>query len=135
MTAYAFWNTKGCVGKSFLAFVAAIESAHAYPETDVYVIALCPQTNISETLLVNPEVIHKLIGQAPRGTGAGYLEAHLNSPFRAIKEVSPYVCYPRDFNRKLPGNLRLVCGDNLLEILSEAIHQTSQLAIPVDAWK
>ena len=29
----------------------------------------------------------------------------------------------------------LVCGDYLLEILSEAIRQTSQLSIPVDAWK
>ncbi len=135
MTAYAFWNNKGGVGKSFLAFVAATEYAHAYPETDVYVIDLCPQANISETLLVNPEVLHKLIGQTPRGTVAGYLEARLNSPFRLVEEVSPYVCYPQDFNRKLPGNLRLVCGDNLLEILSEAIRQTSQLAIPVDAWK
>ena len=38
-------------------------------------------------------------------------------------------------NKKLPVNLLLVCGDYLLEILSEAIRQTSQLAIPVDAWK
>lgn len=135
MTAYAFWNNKGDVGKSFLSFVAATEYARTYPDTDVYVIDLCPQANISETLLVNPDVIHKLIGQTPRATVAGYLEARLNSPFRDIENVSPYVCYPRDFNGKLPENLRLVCGDNLLEILSEAIRQTSQLTIPVDAWK
>ena len=135
MTAYAFWNNKGGVGKSFLGFVAATEYAHAYPETDVYVIDLCPQANISETLLPNPDVLHKLIGQTPRATVAGYLEARLNSPFRGIDNVSPYVCQPRDYNPKLPANLRLVCGDNLLEILSEAIRQTSQLAIPVDAWK
>ena len=135
MTAYAFWNNKGGVGKSFLSFVAATEYAHAYPDTDVYVIDLCPQANISEMLLVNPDVFHKLIGQKPRATVTGYLEARLNSPFRVIKDVSPYICYPRDFNAKLPANLLLVCGDNLLEILSEAIRQTSQLAIPVDAWK
>ena len=135
MTAYAFWNNKGGVGKSFLGFVAATEYAHAYPDTDVYVIDLCPQANISETLLVNPDMIHKLIGRNPRATVAGYLEARLNSPFRAIENVSPYVCRPQDFNAKLPVNLLLVCGDNLLEILSEAIRQTSQLAIPVDAWK
>ena len=29
----------------------------------------------------------------------------------------------------------LVCGDNLLEILSEAIRQTSQLALPTSAWR
>ena len=135
MTAYAFWNNKGGVGKSFLGFVAATEYAHSYPGTDVYVIDLCPQANISETLLINPDVIHKLIGQTPRGTVAGYLEARLNSPFRTIEDVSPYVCRPREFNTKLPENLLLICGDNLLEILSEAIRQTSQLVIPVDAWK
>ena len=135
MTAYAFWNNKGGVGKSFLGFVAATEYANSYPETDVYVIDLCPQANISETLLVNPDELHKLIGQRPRATVAGYLEVRLNSPFRVIKNVGPYVCHPRDFNPKLPANLLLVCGDNLLEILSEAIRQTSQLAIPVDAWK
>ena len=96
---------------------------------------LCPQANISETLLIDPDVLHKLVGKTPRATVAGYLEARLNSPFRDIKDVSPYVCRPRDFNAKLPENLLLVCGDNLLEILSEAIRQMSQLAIPVDAWK
>ena len=30
MTAYAFWNNKGGVGKSFLSFVAATEYARAY---------------------------------------------------------------------------------------------------------
>ena len=75
MTAYAFWNNKGGVGKSFLSFVAATEYARTYPDTDVYVIDLCPQANISEMLLLNAEmlidyddmslisydVIHKLI--------------------------------------------------------------------------
>ena len=42
---------------------------------------------------------------------------------------------PGDFNKKIPTNLLLVCGDYLLEILSEAIRQASQLAVPVDAWK
>lgn len=156
MTAYAFWNNKGGVGKSFLSFVAATEYARTYPDTDVYVIDLCPQANISEMLLLNAEmlidyddmslisydvihrnydVIHKLIEKKPRATVAGYLEARLNSPFRTIKDVGPYVCHPRDFNAKLPVNLQLICGDYLLEILSEAIRQTSQLAIPVDAWK
>ncbi len=164
MITYAFWNNKGGVGKSFLAFVAATEYARANPGTDVYVIDLCPQANISEMLLLNSEalinpnqlsstnsdemfpidynvthknydVIHKLIEKTPRATVAGYLEARLNSPFQSIKDVSPYVCRPRDFNPKLPINLLLVCGDYLLEILSEAIRQTSQLAIPINAWK
>jgi len=52
-----------------------------------------------------------------------------------IPDVSPYVVRPRDFNRNVPRNLYLVCGDNLLEVLSEAIRQTSQLALPQDSWK
>lgn len=156
MTAYAFWNNKGGVGKSFLSFVAATEYARTHPDTDVYVIDLCPQANISEMLLLNAEmlitsdqmslfplemiyrnydVIHQLIEKTPRATVAGYLEARLNSPFQPIDDVSPYVCLPRHFNTQLPENLLLVCGDYLLEILSEAIRQTSQLSIPVDAWK
>ena len=160
MNTYAFWNNKGGVGKSFLSFVAATEYARTHPDTDVYVIDLCPQANISEMLLLNagmlttsdqmpllsPEmiskliyenydVIHQLIEKDPRATIAGYLEARLNSPFQPIDDVSPYVCFPQQFNKQLPDNLQLVCGDYLLEILSEAIRQTSQLPIPSDAWK
>ncbi|KAB0743970.1 ParA family protein, partial [Pseudomonas aeruginosa] len=51
MTAYAFWNNKGGVGKTYLSFIAASEYAHTYPDSDVYVIDLCPQANVSETLL------------------------------------------------------------------------------------
>ncbi|MBN3897886.1 MAG: ParA family protein [Nostoc sp.] len=139
MSSYAFWNTKGGVGKSFLCFVAAAEYAHRYPDTDVYVIDLCPQANVSEILLggdINsPKALDSLSSKTPRSTVAGYLEARLNSPFRMISDVSPYICEPTEFNPQIPENLKLVCGDNLLEIISEAIRQTSELQIPNDAWK
>jgi cellulose biosynthesis protein BcsQ len=139
MSSYAFWNNKGGVGKSFLCFVAACEYAHYHPDSDVYVIDLCPQANVSETLLGGypdgPKALNHLLGKTPRMTVAGYLEARLNSPFQMIPDVSPYLCEPNKFNANIPENLRLVCGDNLLEIISEAIRQTSQLSIPIDAWK
>ena len=139
MRSYAFWNNKGGVGKSFLCFVAASEYAKLYPDTDVYVIDLCPQANVSETLLGGYEkgskALRKLLSLKPRSTVAGYLEARLNSPFQMIHNVEPYICTPKEFNSDIPENLKLVCGDNLLEIISEAIRQTSQLPIPVDAWK
>ena len=53
MNTYAFWNNKGGVGKSFLSFVAATEYARTHPDTDVYVIDLCPQANVSEMLLLD----------------------------------------------------------------------------------
>ncbi len=149
MTAYAFWNNKGGVGKTFLCFVAASEYAHKYPNTDVYVIDLCPQANLSEILLggssyflektednsLPKSPLSKLISKSPRATVAGYIEARLNSPFRMIEDVNPFVCQPSQFNKKIPTNLKLVCGDNLLELLSEPIRQTSQLSIPKDSWK
>ncbi len=139
MSSYTFWNNKGGVGKSFLCFVAASEYAHRHPDTDVYVIDLCPQANVSETLLggypKSPKALNSLLTKTPRATVAGYLEARLNSPFRMINEVSPYLCKPKEYNTNIPENLRLICGDNLLEIISEAIRQTSQLSIPIDSWK
>ena len=139
MTSYAFWNNKGGVGKSFLAFTTAAEFAHIHPETDVYVIDLCPQANVSETFLgggvTGAKAIRELTAKRPRATISGYLEARLNSPFTKLPDVRDFVTNPASYNRNIPSNLRLVCGDNLLEIQSEAIRQTSALAVPNDAWK
>jgi cellulose biosynthesis protein BcsQ len=139
MTAYAFWNNKGGVGKSFLCFVAATEYAYRNPATDIYVIDLCPQGNASETILGDFESrakhLSKLVKSRPRATIAGYLEARLNSPFKMIDDVSPFVVNPSLTNRNIPKNVRLICGDNLVELLAEAIRQTSQLAMPVDSWR
>lgn len=139
MTSYAFWNNKGGVGKSYLCFVTACEYAHRHPAADVYVLDMCPQANTSETILggmdVSTKAITKLLKMKPRATVAGYLEARLNSPFVAITDIEPFVTHPCEYNDKMPENLYLVCGDNLLEVQSEAIRQTSQLSVPVDAWK
>lgn len=139
MAAYAFWNNKGGVGKSFLGFIASTEYAHSNPDSDVYVIDLCPQGNVSETLLggfdVEAKAITELTEARPRCTVAGYLEERLSSPFKMIDDVDPFVSHPHKYNHKIPKNLWLICGDNLLEILSEAIRQTSQLSVPFDAWK
>lgn len=139
MSSYAFWNNKGGVGKSFLCFVASTEYAHQHPEADVYVIDLCPQGNVSETLLggfdIEAKAISSLNNQVPRRTVAGYIEERLSSPFKMIDNADRFISHPYEFNKKIPQNLWLVCGDNLLEIISEAIRQASQLSIPTDAWK
>jgi cellulose biosynthesis protein BcsQ len=139
MSTYAFWNNKGGVGKSFLCFITSSEYAFRHPESDVYVLDLCPQANVSETLLggfrTSGKAIDTLTRDKPRRTIAGYLEARLSSPFQMIPDVSAYLVRPYDFNGNIPKNVSLVCGDNLLEILSEAIRQTSQLSLPQDAWK
>ena len=139
MTSYAFWNNKGGVGKSFLCFIAACEYAHKYPKSDVYVLDLCPQANVSETLLggypQGAKAMAELLSKKPRCSIAGYLDARLNSPFKRLEDVRSFVCRPSAYNNSIPKNLSLVCGDNLLEVQSEAIRQTSQLAVPSDSWK
>ena len=139
MTAYGFWNNKGGVGKSYLCFVAACEYAHRHSEADVYVIDLCPQANVSETLLggfrKSEKAIDALLKSSPRRSIAGYLEERLNSPFRMIEDIEAYITQPSTVNNTIPRNLYLISGDNLVEVLSEAIRQTSQLSIPTTAWK
>ena len=138
MNSYSFWNNKGGVGKSFLCFVAACEYAHRFPDTDIYVIDLCPQANVSETLLgglrTSPKPMLALLNDTPRRTVAGYLEERLSSPFRMIGDIERFISYPTKFNSYIPKNLYLICGDNLVELLAEPIRQASQLSLPQDAW-
>lgn len=105
---------------------------------DIYVLDLCPQANVSETILGGGEdgstYLSSLLDLQPRGSIAGYLEDRLNSPFSMTKSTHDFVTMPHHHNKDIPKNLYLIAGDNLLEILAEAIRQTSQLAIPVDAW-
>lgn len=139
MASYALWNNKGGVGKSFLCFVAASQYAEANPNTDVYVLDLCPQANVSEALLGGQtsggKTLDKIIASKPRATIAGYMEARLSSPFMQLPDISIYAITPNKFNKRIPKNLHLICGDNLLELLAEPIRQVSQLILPNDAWK
>lgn len=138
MTAYAFWNNKGGVGKTYLSFVAACEYAYRNPEVLVYVIDLCPQANVSEILLGPGELAEgyrSLIeNRSVRRTVGGYIERRLSSPFMPISDIEDFVCKPSEFNKKIPENIRLIAGDYILEVLSEAMRQASQLAVPLDSW-
>lgn len=139
MSSYAFWNNKGGVGKSFLCFVTATEYAAQNKNTDIYIIDLCPQGNLSEVLLGGQEkseaALRKFFSQRPRCSIAGYIEERLTSPFRMSSNIARFIIDVQQYNEKIPANVKLICGDNLLEILSEAIRQTSQLSMPQDAWK
>lgn len=138
MNRYALWNNKGGVGKSFLAFSISCEYAIDNPDEDVLVIDMCPQANLTEMLLGGKDVTAKaldaLYEKKPRCSVGGYFEARLNSPFMTISNISDFVIHPKDFNDSAPDNLWLVPGDNLLELLSEAIRQASNMSLPADAW-
>lgn len=138
MNRFAFWNNKGGVGKSFLAFTSACEYAIENEDEDVLVLDLCPQANLTEMLLGGNENAAKKLndfyGEVPRRSVGGYFESRLTSPFIPLGDVENFICHPSETNSHLPANLYLLPGDNLLELLAEAIRQASQMALPTDAW-
>jgi cellulose biosynthesis protein BcsQ len=140
MSSYAFWNNKGGVGKSFLCFVTACEYASRNPNIDVIVLDLCPQANTSEMLLGGQidggKNIRKFLLPGPERVSVGaYIEQRLSSPFRQIQDAARFAVPVKKYNEKVPENLSLVCGDNLVEVLGEAVRQTAQLTVPVNSWK
>lgn len=139
MNRYALWNNKGGVGKSFLAFSAATEYALENPDEEVLVLDMCPQANLTEMLLGGKDAtataLERFYSSKPRRSVGGYFEARLNSPFMPLPSTDDFLVRPNDYNESVPANLSLVPGDNLLELLSEAIRQASNMALPVDAWQ
>jgi hypothetical protein len=139
MSKFALWNNKGGVGKSFLSFALACEYALENPDEEVLLIDLCPQANLTEMVLggqgAASATLDKLYATRPRRSVGGYLEARLTSPFIAIPNIGDFLCSPSTWNSKVPRNVFLLAGDNLVELLSEAIRQASQMTLPNDAWK
>lgn len=138
MSRYALWNNKGGVGKSFLTFSLACEYAIANPDEQVLVLDLCPQANLTEMFLGGKETASNALdgyyGEKPRRSVGGYFEARLTSPFVLLPSVEEFLCKPSDVNANIPTNISLLAGDNLLELLAEAIRGVAQLPLPVDAW-
>ncbi|MET3376504.1 cellulose biosynthesis protein BcsQ [Variovorax boronicumulans] len=139
MASYALWNNKGGVGKSFLTFSLACEYAIANPDEDVLVLDVCPQANLTEMMLGGKETasgaLDGFYGERPRRSIGGYFESRLTSPFLPLSSVEDFLFKPSDINPNLPPNLILVAGDNLLELLAEAMRQASQMSLPIDAWQ
>ena len=138
MSRYALWNNKGGVGKSFLTFSLACEYALANPDEEVLVLDLCPQANLTEMFLggkdTAADALDGYYGEKPRRSVGGYFEARLTSPFVMLPSIADFLCKPSDVNTNIPTNISLLAGDNLLELLAEAIRGVAQLPLPVDAW-
>jgi cellulose biosynthesis protein BcsQ len=138
MGRYALWNNKGGVGKSFLTFSLSCEYAIAHPDEEVLVLDLCPQANTTEMFLGGKESaaerLQEMYAERPRRSIGGYFESRLTSPFMPLADVQSYIYKPSEINTNIPANLVLVAGDNLLELLAEAMRGVSQLALPNDAW-
>lgn len=126
ITIYSMYNNKGGVGKTTLGFNVASEYAAKNKKSQVLVIDLCPQANISQYLLGGGEKGYKnnqsLQQQKSRSNIVGFLDWLIdgNSDFTSIKrsfkvKVSAY-------NNNIGENVYLIAGDSFLESLSLALN-------------
>lgn len=141
MERFAFWNNKGGTGKTSLAFQSITAYAQKYPHKKILAIDICPQANLSELFLggLNNKGSEKLLarqGLTPRCSLGGYFQLRLPSPYTAPKfQVRDFITRPSDYNKGIPENIDLVCGDPLLELQANAVNTLANSNIPtVNAW-
>jgi cellulose biosynthesis protein BcsQ len=141
MKVLGFWNNKGGTGKTSLAFQAICAFAVQNPNQKVLVIDVCPQANLSELFLGGQENeggknLLSLHGAAIRRSLGGYFQDRLPKPYDS-SSIAPigYISSPTEFNSKIPSNIRLLAGDPLLELQSNAISTLANTQIPgTDSW-
>lgn len=118
---YAFWNNRGGVGKTFLCFAVASEYARIHPKTNVVIIDMCPQANVSEILLGGNGgggvELQRLLDKRPGArTIGGYYHQRILQPHSLTGTETSFLVRVRDSNPNAPGNLHLVAGDPSLEL-------------------
>jgi cellulose biosynthesis protein BcsQ len=138
---YAFWNNKGGTGKTSLAFQAICQYAQSHKKSNVLAIDACPQANLSELFLggLTGKGGQKLLerqGLMPRCSLGGYFQRRLPSPYNVPDfNAHDFITRPADFNRAVPSNIDLVCGDPMLELQANAINTLSNTQIPgTNTW-
>lgn len=141
MLTYAIWNNKGGTGKTSLTFQAVCRYAQKNPQKKILIIDMCPQANLSELMLggLSNDGSKRLLerqGLTPRCSIGGYFDARLPAPFSPPKIGSEnYITNPSNYNSSIPKNIRLVCGDPLLELQAIAMNALANTALPgVNSW-
>jgi cellulose biosynthesis protein BcsQ len=123
---FSMYNNKGGVGKTTLGFNISTQLADIKPKTQVLVIDMCPQANISQYLLGGGEKGYKknqtLQSQGSRRNVVGFLDWVMdgNSDFTSIKRS--FKVKVKDHNEHISDNLYLIAGDSFLESLSLALN-------------
>lgn len=147
------WNNKGGTGKTTLVFQLSAEYAKRHPNEKVVVIDMCPQANVSTAFLPRnhipflqqregtvsnasrlKNVIIGSLGMGYEPTVCGYILAKLDR-HDLVKGTIPFSLFLHHvifFNKNIPENVWLLCGDLYLEILSKRLEQERQLLHPCD---
>ncbi|KAB2940262.1 MAG: ParA family protein [Hyphomicrobium sp.] len=141
MKVLGFWNNKGGTGKTSLAFQAICAFAVHDPKRRILVFDVCPQANLSELFLGGQENeggknLLSLHGDTFRRSLGGYFQDRLPKPYDS-GSIDPigFISTPSQFNSKIPDNIRLLAGDPLLELQSNAISTLANTQIPgTDSW-
>lgn len=138
---YAFWNNKGGTGKTSLAFQAICRYAEQHDKRKILAVDVCPQANLSELFLGGltghgGQQLLKRQGLVPRCGIGGYFQTRLPSPYNVpVFNPQDFITTPSKFNRHIPTNIDLVCGDPLLELQANAINTLSNTQIPgTNTW-
>ncbi|KAA5595925.1 ParA family protein [Blastochloris sulfoviridis] len=141
MLRYAFWNNKGGTGKTSLAFQTICFFARRFPDKRILVVDVCPQANLSELFLgglVKKGGQQLLMRQAvaPRATIGGYFQMRLASPFsKPSFSFADFITAPYRVNGNIPKNIRIICGDPLLELQSNSMATLANANIAgVNTW-
>jgi cellulose biosynthesis protein BcsQ len=115
--------------------------ARKHPNKRILAVDVCPQANFSELLLgglVNSGSDHllQIQGQVPRATIGGYFQLRLPAPYAPPPfNASDYLTTPHQKNSQIPRNIRLFCGDPLLELQSNAMSTLANNQIPgTNTW-
>nr|VFJ59296.1 MAG: AAA domain-containing protein [Candidatus Kentron sp. FW]VFJ63521.1 MAG: AAA domain-containing protein [Candidatus Kentron sp. FW] len=137
---YAIWNNKGGVGKTFLSFILGTEYARSNPEKKVILVDMCPQANLSEIVLggngKGGDILSGILkNKDGRKTIGGYFDFRIRIPSNLVGVESEYLITGNDFNKNLPNNLYLICGDPSLEFQAQVINQISSQSAPDDIWR
>ena len=119
---HVIWNYKGGVGKTTLTYHMATEYARSHPSETVLVIDLSPQPNASRTLLGSQNFNYALDVLMSQGkTISFYLHQAYSGWFPYPENYLTHVSF---FNKKIPKNIKLLCGDIYLEMVGRFLEQT-----------
>lgn len=116
---HVVWNYKGGVGKTTLIYHMATEYARSHPFETVLVIDLSPQPNASLALLGSLNALNVLMSQEK--TISFCLHLANSGCFPCPENYLTHVSF---FNNKIPGNIKLLCGDIYLEMVGRVLEQT-----------
>lgn len=125
---YVIWNNKGGVGKTTLTFHLATHYVIRNPRRKVLVIDLCPQANVSMALLTSTDTGGTRPYHSNVFAQKKTISFYLQKVTQPLSRVDPrdYLTHVSDYNKQIPQNVELLCGDMHLELVSRSLEHKRQ---------